>query len=320
MKLITSFLSCALMSVTLAGGAARASDYPKSTVTVVVPFSPGSAVDPAARFVAGALQDLWGVSVVVENKPGAGSTIGTGQVARSAPDGSVLLFTSAAFATTAAIYKNLPYNPLELEPVAQASEASFIFTGSPKLKANTLAELIAESKERKLFLGTAGLGSGVHLAGELFVKAAGINSQTVHYKGGSEALLDLMAGRADIYVGTTVGIGSNVAEKSVKGFGVFGDRRASSIPDVPTTTELGLKGLEIGFWLGLFAPPGTPQEIVEKINADVTSVLQSPEALAFLEKTASVHKPMPPATFKEKLQNEIELWKGLADDINLSVQ
>lgn len=320
MKLINKLITGFVMAGAIAFGPAAAADWPESTVTVVVPFSPGSAVDPAARFLAGELQDLWGVSVVVENKPGAGSTIGASQVARSAPDGTVLLFTSAAFATTAAIYKNLPYEPLKLEPVVQASQASFIFTGSPKLKANTLPELVAESKERQLFLATAGLGSGVHLAGELFVQAAGIASKTVHYKGGSEALLDLMAGRADIYVGTTVGIGSNVADKSVKGFAVFGDRRAASIPDIPTTTELGLKGLEIGFWLGMFAPPGTSPEIIAKVNADVSKVFQSDKGQEFLRKIDSVHKPLSPGDFKNLVQGEIEVWKALADEINLSVQ
>jgi len=304
----------------LSAGGASAQNYPTGTVTVVVPYSPGSAVDPVGRFIATELQELWGSTVVVDNKPGAGSTIGTAYVASAPADGSVLLVTSAAFATAPAIYKELPYDPEALLPVAFASQASFVLTGGANVKANTMAELIGEAKERKLFLATAGLGSSTHFAGELITAAAGIEAEPVHYKGGTESLVDLMAGRADIYVGTTVGIGSNIAAGQVKGFAVFGDRRADSIPNVPTTAELGIEGAKVAFWLGVFAPKGLPDDIAQKINADVTKILSTEKAKEFLRKTDSVHLEMSPAEFKEMVDSEVALWKKLADERGIEAQ
>src|SRR5690606_22372125 len=263
---IKALMTVAALTI-LGSGTVAAQDYPKGTVTIVVPYSPGSAVDPVGRFIANELQELWGSTVVVDNRPGAGSTIGTAYVASAPADGSVLLVTSSALATAPAIYKELPYDQDALVPVAMASQASFVLTGGAAVEANTMAELIEEAKTRKLFLATAGLGSSTHFAGELITAAAGIEAEPVHYKGGTESLVDLMAGRADIYVGTTVGIGGNIAAGQVKGFAVFGERRANSIPDVPTTAELGIEGANVGFWMGVFAPQGLPEEIVQKINA-----------------------------------------------------
>lgn len=319
MRPIKALLTVAALTI-LGSGTVAAQDYPKGTVTIVVPYSPGSAVDPVGRFIANELQELWGSTVVVDNRPGAGSTIGTAYVASAPADGSVLLVTSSALATAPSIYKELPYDQDALVPVAMASQASFVLTGGAAVEANTMAELIEEAKTRKLFLATAGLGSSTHFAGELITAAAGIEAEPVHYKGGTESLVDLMAGRADIYVGTTVGIGGNIAAGQVKGFAVFGERRANSIPDVPTTAELGIEGANVGFWMGVFAPKGLPEEIVQKINADVTKVLSSEKAQEFLNKTDSVHLDLTPAEFKEMVDAETALWKNVAAERGISAE
>ncbi|WP_162300793.1 Bug family tripartite tricarboxylate transporter substrate binding protein [Alkalilacustris brevis] len=300
----------ALMST----GAAFAQDYPTGTVTIVVPYSPAGSTDPAARFIAGELQEKWGVNVTVENRPGAGATIGTAHVATTPADGYTILLTTSAYTTAPAVHDDLPYDPVnDLRAVAMPSSAQFVVTAGASVESETLSEFLEnEAAEREIFLATAGLGSSTHFAGELLAAATGMNAVPVHYSGGSDAMVDLIGGRADIYVGSMTAVLSNVQAGQIKALGVFGADRARALPDTPSTEELGIEGASSGFWLGVFAPAGTPEEIITKLNEDITAVMTSDAGTAYLENLDSNVGTMSAAEFQAMVEAEIEQWKVLA--------
>lgn len=311
MKNLITIAALAALSALPQGAAAL--DYPTKDVTIVVPYSPSGSADPLARFIGGELQKMWGQNVIVENKPGAGATIGTAYVATKPADGYTLLLTTAAFATSPSVYKDLPYDPMnDLVAVLQAAYGQFVVTVGPSVKATDVKGLIEEGKQRDLFLATAGLGSSTHFAGELFVQAAGINAVPVHYKGGSDAQVDLMGGRADIYVGSTAATIGNIQGGKTRALAVLGGERADSMPDVPATKEIGLEKASSTFWWGVFAPAGTPEEIVDKINADMTEVLKSDAGKEWLRNHDAAFKPNGAKEFGTQVSGEIDQWKDLA--------
>lgn len=311
MRLLLSSMATALA---LATTTVMAQDYPSKTVTIVVPYSPSGSSDPVARFIANELQTKWGQTVVVDNRPGAGSTIGTAYVASAPADGYTILLTTSAYTTAPAVYDDLPYDPLAMVPVAMPSESPFVITVGSQVKANTVEELIEEGKSRDLFLATAGLGSSTHFAGELFTGAVDMSVEPVHYKGGTEAMVDLMGGRADIYAGSITAVLGNVQGGQIRALAVMGAERAAALPDVPSTEELGIQGASSGFWLGVFAPEGTPEDIVEKLNQDITEVLASDGGQEFLAKIDSKAVAMSPAEFRELVEKEVAQWKTLAEE------
>jgi len=309
MKLL---LSSILTALALTTTTVVAQDYPTKTVTIVVPYSPSGSADPVARYVANELQTKWGQTVIIDNRPGAGSTIGTAYVAEAPADGHTILLTTSAYTTAPAVYDDLPYDPLAMVPVAMPSQSQFVITVGSQVKANTVEELVEESKSRDLFLATAGLGSSTHFAGELFTAATGIKVEPVHYKGGTEAMVDLMGGRADIYAGSMTAVLGNVQGGQIRALAIMGAERGDALPDVPSTEELGIEGASSGFWLGVFAPAGTPDDIVEKLNKDIVAVLSDEKGKEFLAKLDSTGVSMSPAEFKELVDTEIAQWKTLA--------
>lgn len=310
----------ALAAVACLGTSAIAADFPTKPVTMVIPFVPGGSTDPVGRFLANALQEKWGQPVVVSNKPGAGSTIGNAEVAKSKNDGYTILFTTAAYSTAAATFKSLPYDAKEdLVPVAMTSTSPYVVVGGSKLAAKTPEELkaFAETEGRDLFLATAGLGSSAHFAGELFLKALGTKSKAIHYKGSSEAMLDMVAGRSDIYVGSVSGAVENIKAGQVSGLAILGDQRSVALPDVPTTAELGLEANAFQ-WFGVFAPKGTPAEIVEKINADVNAVMATPAGQEIAAKFGATVRAMNVEEFSTFVHKEIDTWVALANELGIS--
>ncbi|MEO3388010.1 tripartite tricarboxylate transporter substrate-binding protein [Mesorhizobium sp. CAU 1741] len=313
-------MTAALAAVILAGPAA-AQDYPSKAVTIVVPYSPSGSADPVARFIAGELQEKWGQPVVIENRPGAGATIGTAYVATAPADGYTIMLTTSAYTTAPAVYDDLPYDPInDLKAVALPATSQFVVTAGPEFEADSLSELMEIADDREYFLATAGLGSSTHFAGELLSAAIGLNAVPVHYPGGSDAMVDLMGGRADIYVGSATAVLGNVKGGQIKALGVFGAERADALPDVASTEELGIKGASSGFWLGVFAPGETSDEIVEKINADMIEVLSTEEGKAFLATLDSTLSTMSPAEVSELVAAEIDQWKVLAADRGIKAE
>jgi tripartite-type tricarboxylate transporter receptor subunit TctC len=298
------FAFCALCT-TLALGQA----YPTKPVKIVVPFTAGSATDILARTFGQKLSELWGQPVIVENHPGAGGTIGAAIVAKSTPDGYTLLVHSAAQAYNPSIYPNLTYDTAKdfVEVVPLAGQPNVLVV-APATGYKTVAELIAAAKKKpgELNFASAGTGSGTHINAEKFRLAAGIDVVHIPYKGTPEALTDTMTGRVTYFFSPISAALPNVREGRLLALGVSTARRSSALPNVPTVAESGLPGFDYNLWVGMFAPAGTPADIVDKINRDVGRVLQTPEVKERLAALGAEAMPMTPAEFHKFVRDEIE--------------
>jgi len=283
--------------------------YPNKPVHVIVPFTAGSATDILARTFGQKLSELWGQAVVVENRAGAGGTIGAAFVAKSPADGYTLLVHSAAHAYNPSIYTNLPFDTVKdfVEVVPLAGQPNVLVV-APAVGAKTVAELIALAKQKpgQLNFGSAGTGSGTHINAEKFKLAAGIDVLHIPYKGTPEALTDTMAGRITYFFSPISAALPNVREGRLIALGVSTAKRSAALSNVPTIAESGLPGFDYNLWVGVFAPAGTPPEVVDKINKDVARLLQSAEVKERFANLGAEPMPMTPAEFKNFVRTEID--------------
>jgi tripartite-type tricarboxylate transporter receptor subunit TctC len=266
----------AILALAIASGGAAAQGYPTKPVRLIAPFSSGGAVDVPARIIAAKLSELWGEAVIVENKPGAGSTIGAELVARSAPDGLTLLFTSNTHVISGALYKKLGYDPIaDFEPVIEVGSAPNVLVVHPSVPANNVAELIALAKAKpgQLDYASSGNGSSQHLFCALFASMAGIRMNHVPYRGSGQATTDLLAGRVPVSCPGVNNVLAHIRQGRLRALAVTSARRAADLPGVPTLAESGVPGYEATLWLGILVPKGTPAEIVAKLYADLDKVL-----------------------------------------------
>jgi len=297
-------LAAALLCAPLALG----QGYPSKPVHVIVPFTPGSATDTLARTYGQKLSEVWNQPVVVENKPGAGGTIGAAAVAKSAPDGYTLLVHSAAQAYNPSIYGNLQYDTVkDFVDIAALGGQPNVLVVAPSLGVKSVAELIALAKKKpgELNFASAGSGSGTHINGEKFKLAAGIDVVHVPYKGTPEALTDTIAGRATYYFAPISAALPFVREGKLVALAVSTAKRSSALPNVPTMAESGLPGFDYTLWVGMFAPAGTPPEVVDKIARDVRAAAQAPDVRERLTTLGAEPMPMTPAEFKQFVDGEI---------------
>ena len=288
---------------------AHGQGFPNKPVKIVVPFTAGSATDILARTVGQKLGELWGQPVVIDNRPGAGGTIGAAIVAKSPPDGYTLLVHSAAQAVNASIYPSLPYDTTkDFVEVATLGGQPNVLVVAPVTGYKSVADLIAAAKKSPgaLNFGSAGAGSGTHVNGEKFKLAAGIDVVHIPYKGTPEALTDTMAGRVTYFFSPISAALPNVREGKLIALGVSTSKRSSALPNVPTIAEGGLPGFDYNLWIGMFAPAGTPADIVDKINADVTRALQSQEVRERLAALGAEPMVMTPAEFRKFMRDEME--------------
>jgi tripartite-type tricarboxylate transporter receptor subunit TctC len=283
--------------------------YPNKAVHVIVPFTAGSATDILARSFGQKLSETWGQPVIVENRPGAGGTIGAAVVAKSPADGYTLLVHSAAHAYNPSIYPNLSYDTVkdfvEIAPLAGQPNVLIV---APSLGVKSVAELIALAKQKpgQLNFGSAGTGSGTHINAEKFRLAAGIDVVHIPYKGTPEALTDTMAGRVTYFFSPISAALPNIRESKLVPLGVSTAKRSSALPSVPTIAESGLSGFDYNLWVGLFAPAGTPPDIVDKINKDLGRALQAADVKERLANLGAEAMPMTPAEFKTFVHKEID--------------
>src|SRR5450631_19767 len=283
--------------------------YPNKPVHFIVPFTAGSATDILARTFGQKLSEMWGQTVLVENRPGAGGTIGAAIVAKSPPDGYTLLINSAAQAYNAAIYPTLSYDTskdfVEIAPLAGQPNVLIV---APATGVKSVAELIAQAKAKpgQLNFASAGTGSGTHINGEKFRLAAGIDVVHIPYKGTPEAITDTLTGRVTYFFSPISAALPNVREGKLVALGVSTAKRSGALPNVPTIAEAGLAGFDYNLWVGMFAPAGTPNDIVDKINRDVAQLLQSPEVKERLAALGADPMPMSPAEFDRFVRREIE--------------
>jgi tripartite-type tricarboxylate transporter receptor subunit TctC len=301
----------------LAPSMAAAQNYPSRPVTVVIPFAPGGSNDTIGRYLAEQLEKRWKGTVVVENRPGAGSAIGSAHVTKAKPDGYTLLLVSSSYTSNAATQKSLPFDPLkDLQPIGMAAVADrFISTGK-RVPMATLADLVRETKSQKIFYGTSGVGSLAHLTGELMNEVLGITMVPVHYAGGSEVMVDLGGGRIDVVFSSltdiSTGIGTPVA--------VMSERRSTALPNVPTVQEAGYPDTQVPNWWGVFAPAGTPKELIGRIHQDIVAVMGTAEAAEYLARQGAMASAMSTDAFASHVESELNKWKAIVEKQGVSTK
>ena len=273
--------------MTCAGIALAQQAYPSKPIRIITPYPPGGGTTPPARLVAQKLTEIWGQQVIVDNRGGGNTVIGSEVVAKSPPDGYTLLFQTGTHVVTPLLLPT-PYDPnKDFAPVATVSLSETALVVHPSVPARTLQQLIAlaKSKPGQLNYATSGSGSVTHLAIELVNMLAGIKMQQVPYKGSGPALTDLLGGQVQVYLGVTANVVPHVKTGRLIALAVSGETRLPALPQVPTYTEAGLPGFKVKVWTGIFAPAGTPKEIVEKLSAEINRFLATPD---FREKLAGL--------------------------------
>jgi tripartite-type tricarboxylate transporter receptor subunit TctC len=304
----------AIAALTFMAAASAAHDYPSKPVKFIVPLAAAGPPDVMARLSAPALSARIGQPVIVENRPGGGGTIGTREVARAAPDGYTLLFAGANHTLGPALIKNLGYDPIaDFAPIATFGSGSFILVVSPSLPVRSVQDLVdyAKANPGKINWGF-GVGAGPVLLGEMFVSATGINVTRVTYKGGAQAIGDMLGGHIHMSFGTTATALPLIQDGKLRPLVVTSATRSLDLPDVPTMTEIGLPGLTRGFWTGLLGPARTPAVIVNRLHAEINASLATAEMQASLAKVGFEPKVGSPNDFAAQLAEEIETWKAAA--------
>src|SRR3989440_3292172 len=310
---------CAAM---LLASNALAQAYPSKTVRLIDGFSPGGSTDIVGRLIAQKLADSFGQPVVVENRPGATGTVAAEMVAKSAPDGHVMLIVPLTFTVSPSLYK-LPYDPVkDLLPVTLVASAPLMLVVHPSVPVKSVAELIAYAKANpgKLHFGSGGVGSTPHLAGEMLKSMAGIEATHVPYKGGGPALADLASGQIQFMVENIPSTAPYVTSGRLRALAVTDLKRSPVLPDVPTLDESGLKGYQIVGWNGLFLPAGTPPAIVDRLHLEVVKALAAADVKEPLATMGFGGVGDTPQHFAAFVQAEITKWAKVGKDANIKVE
>ena len=308
------WVSC-LVSWPLAAHAQQPSSpavgFPSKMLRIIVPFTPGGSNDVVAREIATGLQTSLNQTAVVENKPGGGGVIAYSFVAKSPPDGHLMLITPASFTMGPHLSRNAGYNPItEFAPINLVADVPFIMVVPPTLPARTLQEFIALARNspNKLTYGSVGVGTPQHLGGELFKMRAGVDLIHVPFRGATAAIPDLLAGRIDMFIGAINSLLPLIKEGKLRAIAAAGSKRTDSLPDVPTFAEAGLPGVEVGSGVGLVAPAGTPPDIVDKLNREIAKIIATP---GFHERMAAIGVDVvgtTPAAYGKILSDDYEKW------------
>ena len=300
----------ALSSVT----PALAQDYPAKPVKIIVPFAAGGPADVYARFLGQRLSEAFGQPFVIEDRPGAGSVIGTDAVAKSAPDGYTLLMMSNAQTVNESLIPNKPYALLrDFAPVAPVNYSDLVLVVHPSVQANSLADLIklAKASPGKLNYASSGPGTPYHMAGELFKAMAGVDIVHIPYKGSSGARTDVLGGQVQMMFDAVTTMSEHAKAGQVRPLATTGKARSQVLPNVPTMNEAGVPGYEAVIWLGIMAPKGTPPAIVAKLNAEITKIVNRPEVRAEWAKQGAVPMAMTPEEFARYTADDIAKWERI---------
>jgi tripartite-type tricarboxylate transporter receptor subunit TctC len=301
---------------------AHAQNYPTRPVKIIVPFATGGPADNYARFMAQRLQDSLGQTFVVDNKPGAGSVIGTDLAAKAAPDGYTLLLMSNTQTVNETLIPNKPYGLMkDFVGVAPINYSDLVLVVNPTKGLNTLADVIrvAKAQPGKLNYASSGPGTPYHMAGELFKSMAKIDMVHVPYKGSSGARTDVLGGQVDMMFDAVTTMTEQVKAGKVKAVGATGKVRSDVLPDVPTLNEAGVPGYEATIWLGIMAPKGTPKAVVDKLNEAVSKISSQPDIKQQWAKQGAAPLVMNPATFDKYLQDDIAKWAGVIKSANIKL-
>ena len=299
----------------LAATGAMAQSYPSRNITVVVPYSAGGSSDIMARATGKRLAEAWGQNVVIENRAGASGMIGAELVTRAKPDGYTLLATTSSYPATAATRKKLPFDAATaIIPVAMIAKAPMLLAVHPSVPAKTVKELVALAKKNpgKLNYSSSGVGGNNHFSGALFASAAGIELTHIPYKGIAPAVAALVSGEVDLVISSAAAVMPQVKAGRVRAIAASSPEPSPLLPGLPTIAQSGVPGYSYELWWGLFAPAGTPDDVVEKINTQVNKILTSADMQKFLEKQGAQPWPHTTVQLKGLLPHEITRYKKAA--------
>jgi len=305
-----------LLSFSLITGIVQAQNYPGKTVRLIVPFAAGGSTDVIARVLAPKLSEAWGQQVIVDNRPGGNTTIGTDIVAKSAPDGHTLLVTPAPFTVVPSVMTKLPYDPAkDFEPITLINTTPMGLVVHPGVPAKNLKELIALAKTRpgQMNFGSSGSGGVPHLSGELLNTMAGLKIIHVPYKGNAPALADLVGGHVDMAFNGLTSVMPFIKSGRLRVLGVTSIGRTAALPEVPTFDEQGLKGFQAVAWNGLSAPARTPKDAIARIQETSSRIVKSPELAEQLKRDGSDPVGSSTAEFVAHLRDEVVKWKKVLD-------
>ena len=294
-----------------AAPAAMAQDWPTRPVRIIVPFAPGGSADVFGRFLAQRLQETLGQSFVIDNRPGAGSVIGTDAVAKAAPDGYTLLLMSNTHTVNESLIPNKPFQLMrDFAPIAPINYSDLVLVAKAGLAANTLPELIkaAKAKPGGMSYASSGPGTPYHMAGELFKAMAGVSIVHIPYKGSAGARTDVLGGQVEMMFDAIPTMSEHIKAGKVKALATTGKTRSATLPDVPTVAEAGVPGYEATIWLGLMAPKGTPAAIVNRLNAEVGKITANPEVRRAWTAQGTTAMTMTVDEFTKYMQDDIAKW------------
>jgi tripartite-type tricarboxylate transporter receptor subunit TctC len=310
------------MAGALAAAPALAQTYPAKPVRIIVPFAAGGPADVYARFMAQRLQDALGQSFVIDNRPGAGSVIGTDAVAKAAPDGYTLLLMSNAHTVNESLIPNKPFQLMrDFVAIAPLNYSDLVLVANPALPASTLKDLISRAKASpgKFNYASSGPGTPYHMAGELFKSMAGVYLVHIPYRGSSGARTDVIGGQVDVMFDAVTTMAEQVKAGKVKALATTGKTRSEVLPDVPTLNEAGVPGYEATIWLGLMAPRATPKAVVDKLNDAVSKIVGQPEIKQLWGRQGAVPLVMTPEVFDKYMRDDIAKWARVIKTANIKV-
>lgn len=323
-NLVAGVLTAALATAAAAGAAGGAEGYPAKGIQLVVPYTPGGNTDLLGRLIAHKLEAAWGVPVVVDNRPGAGGTIGVNHVAKSRPDGYTLgLGAFGNVLVARALYPNLPYDPeTDLVPVVLLATPPTIVTATRTLPVDDIAGIVGYAKAHpgKLSFGSSGYGTSNHLLGELFASMAHVRMTHVAYTGSGPAINDLIAGVTQLNFAPYPLVGQQVKAGTLKALAVTSIHRSPLLPEVPTVAEAGLAGYEGTGWFALMAPKGTPAEVVAKLNHEVNRILNTPEVRGALTAEGAVPIGGSAADAARSMAEGVAKWQGLVKALDIRIE
>jgi tripartite-type tricarboxylate transporter receptor subunit TctC len=308
---------CTLMGTDQVSAQSAAEKYPDKSIKLVIPFPPGGSTDALGRAIAQKMQEKWGQSVVVENRPGASTLIGSAAVAKAAPDGYTLIVAVSSHTTNPAMHSSMPFDTLkDFKPISMLARAPVLVVANPNFPANNMKELIELGKAGKIKLdyGSAGVGTMTHLTAELIKKQTGLELTHILYKGGSPAMMDVMSGHLALTFATLGQVQPQIKSGKLKALGISSDTRYASVSDIPTFKEQGLDVVTIE-WFGLLAPAATPPGIIAKLNAAVKDIMANPELgdrLASIELVSST-----PEFLEQFIQTEVDRWSPVIKELDI---
>jgi tripartite-type tricarboxylate transporter receptor subunit TctC len=316
--------SFAVLALILAACQLGGGEYPDQEITIVVPFAAGGPTDTVTRLIAEPMAAELGVEIVVQNVEGAGGTVAADQVANAEPDGYTVLMHHIGMSTAPTLYPDLSYDPLtDFQTIGLVTEVPMTFIGSPNFEPNTMEELITYVEENidTVNYANAGIGAASQLCGLLFETATGLDINEVPYDGTAPAMDDLLGDQVDFMCDQTTNTSEPILAGDVKAYAVTTPERVESLPDVPTTEEVGLTDLQVSVWHGLYVPADTPQEVVDALNAALLVALADENVITTLGELGTAPVPADratPAAHTELLQSQIELWRPIIEEAGVT--